>query len=213
MRLTRKLSGFGAGFFQADHRGVCRFFRGHVFASALPQYLGGLRYIQNVVDDLKRQAQSLPELSLSPCFERQWPSVSEALEDGRINVGQLRAIWVKALVEERAESEPIWLGVDTSNVERATARTSADRTIIHLPNLPLADKAISIGWTFSTVVLLPEQASSWTPMLDQARVSSEQTAIGVAIAQLQRLRPLLGNRRVIVISPAAMLAMVPLGRY
>ena len=30
------------------------------------------------------QAQSLPELSLSPFFERQWPSVYEALEDGRI---------------------------------------------------------------------------------------------------------------------------------
>ena len=83
----------------------------------------------NLADALlcESQAQSLPELSLSPCFERQWPSVYEALEDGRINVEQLRAIWVKALLEERAESEPIWLGVDTSNVERATARTSADR--------------------------------------------------------------------------------------
>lgn len=66
--------------------------------------------------------------------------------------------------------------------------TSADRTIIHLPNLPLVDKAIGIGWTFSTVVLVPEQTSSWTPILDQERVSSEQTAIEVAIAQLQALR-------------------------
>lgn len=146
------------------------------------------------------QAQSLPELSLSPCFERQWPSVYEALEDGRINVEQLRAVWVKALLEERAESEPIWIGVDTSNVERANARTSADRTIIHLPNLPLADKALSIGWTFSSVVLIPEQVSSWTPVLDQQRVSSEQTAIGVAIGQLQALRPLFGKREVIILA-------------
>jgi hypothetical protein len=156
----------------------------------------------NLADALlcESQAQSLPELSLSPCFERQWPSVYEALEDGRITVEQLRAIWVKALVEERAESEPIWLGVDTSNVERATARTSADRTIIHLPNLPLADKAISIGWTFSSVVLIPDQVSSWTPVLDQQRVSSEQTAIGVAIEQLQVLRPLFGKRQVIILA-------------
>jgi len=156
----------------------------------------------NLADALlcESQAQSLPELSLSPCFERQWPSVYEALEDGRINVEQLRAIWVKALLEERAESEPIWLGVDTSNVERATARTSADRTIIHLPNLPLADKAISIGWTFSSVVLIPEQVSSWTPVLDQQRVSSQQTAIGVAIGQLQVLRPLFGKRQVIILA-------------
>src|SRR5437016_9461846 len=88
------------------------------------------------------QAQSLPELSLSPFFERQWPSVYEALEDGRINVEQLRAIWVRTLLAERAENEPIWIAVDTSNVVRASAPTSADRTIIHLPNLPLVDKAI-----------------------------------------------------------------------
>jgi hypothetical protein len=156
----------------------------------------------NLADALlsESQAQSLPELSLSPFFERQWPSVYEALEDGRINVEQLRALWVKALLWERAESEPIWIGVDTSNLSRAEAVTSPDRTIIHLSNLPLVDKAIGIGWTFSTVVLLPEQVSSWTPILDQQRVSSEQTAIGVAIAQLQALRPLFGNRRVIILA-------------
>src|SRR3989454_6006093 len=141
------------------------------------------------------QAQSLPELSLSPFFERQWPSVYEALEDGRINVEQVRALWVSVLLAEHAENELIWIAVDGSNLARPNARTSADRTIIHLPNLPLVDKPISVGWTFSTVVLLPEQASSWTPILEQQRISSEQTAIEVAIAQLQALRPLFGNRR------------------
>jgi len=131
------------------------------------------------------QAQSLPELSLSPFFERQWPSVYEALEDGRINVEQVRALWVSVLLAERAEDELIWIAVDGSNLARPTAPTSADRTIIHLSNLPLVDKPISIGWTFSTVVLVPEQASSWTPILDQERISSEQTAIEVAIGQLQ----------------------------
>lgn len=156
----------------------------------------------NLADALlsESQAQSLPELSLSPFFERQWPSVYEALEDGRINVEQLRTLWVQVLLEERAETEPIWIGVDTSNLTRANAVTSADRTIIHLPNLPLVEKPISVGWTFSTVVVLPEQASSWTPILEQARVSSEQTAIGVAIAQLQALRPLFGTRRVIILA-------------
>ena len=143
----------------------------------------------NLADALlsESQAQSLPELSLSPFFERQWPSVYEALEDGRINVEQLRTLWVNVLLEERAETEPLWIAVDTSNLTRANAVTSADRTIIHLPNLPLVEKPISIGWTFSTVVVLPEQASSWTPIVEQERVSSEQTAIGVAIAQLQAL--------------------------
>ena len=129
----------------------------------------------NLADALlcESQAQSLPELSLSACFQRQWPSVYEALEDGRINVEQLRAIWVHALLCERTENEPIWIAVDASNIERPWAPTSADRGMIHLSNLPLVDKPISVGWQFSHVVLLPEQASSWTPILDQQRISSE----------------------------------------
>lgn len=156
----------------------------------------------NLADALlsESQAQSLPELSVSPFFERKWPSVYEALEDGRINVEQLRALFVTVLLSERAETEPIWIGVDTSNLTRAAAVTSADRTAIHLSNLPLVEKPISVGWTFSTVVVLPEQASSWTPIVEQERVSSEQTAIGVAIAQLQALKPLFGSRRVIILA-------------
>jgi DDE superfamily endonuclease len=156
----------------------------------------------NLMDALlcESQAQSLPELSLSPFFERQWPSVYEALEDGRINVEQIRTIWVDALLCDQPENEPIWIAVDGSNLARPSARTSADRTIIHLPNLPLVDKPISVGWTFSTVVMIPERTSSWTPILDQQRISSEQTAIGVAIAQLQALKPLFGSRRVIILA-------------
>ena len=50
------------------------------------------------------------------------------------------------------------------------------------------------------MVLVPEQASSWTPILEQQRISSEQTAIKVAIAQLQALKPLFGKRRVIILA-------------
>ncbi|MEO8971379.1 MAG: transposase [Ktedonobacteraceae bacterium] len=124
----------------------------------------------------------------------------EALEDGRINMAHIRAIWVEVLLATQAESDLIWIAVDSSNISRPDARTSADRTVIHLPNLPLVENAISVGWTFSTVVLIPEQTSRWTPLLDQQRITSTQTAIAVAIAQLQALRPLFGNRRVIILA-------------
>jgi hypothetical protein len=146
------------------------------------------------------QAKSLPELSLSAFFERKWPSVYEALEDGRIDVEKLRAVWVKALLAEKGKDEPIWIAVDASVIERPDARTSQDRGIIHLANLPLVDKPIGIGWMFSTVVLLPEKPSSWAPILDQQRIKTEQTPIQVAVAQLQALKSLLGNRRVIVLA-------------
>jgi hypothetical protein len=72
--------------------------------------------------------------------------------------------------------------------------------MIHLSTLPLVDKPISIGWQFSHVLLLPEQPSSWTAILDQRRISTEMTPIQVAIAQLRDLRPLFGRRRVIVVA-------------
>ncbi len=53
------------------------------------------------------QARSLPELSLSVFFERRWPSVYEALQDGRINVERLRAVFVQALLADKPTNEPI----------------------------------------------------------------------------------------------------------
>jgi hypothetical protein len=156
----------------------------------------------NLADALwcESHAYSLPDLSVSLCVELHWPSASDALEDGQITVEQRRAFWVKALVKERAESEPIWVGVETSHVERATARTSADRTIIHLPTLPLVDTAIRLGWTCSSVVVIPQQVSCGTSMLDQKCVSREHTAIEAAIGQRQARRPLCGTRPVLMLA-------------
>src|SRR5436189_4089012 len=46
----------------------------------------------NLTDALlsESQATSLAELSLSPRFERKWPSVYEALEDGSLDLEKLR---------------------------------------------------------------------------------------------------------------------------
>lgn len=44
------------------------------------------------------QARTLAELSLAPFFEREWPSVYEALEDGRIDVLRLHRATVHALL-------------------------------------------------------------------------------------------------------------------
>src|SRR5215470_7030832 len=86
----------------------------------------------NSVDALltETQAQSFPELSLSPWF-------------------------VRYLLA--AEGERLWLGIDASSIERPQSKTSPDRTVVYKPNLPESSKPISYGWQFSTVVRLPEQ--------------------------------------------------------
>jgi hypothetical protein len=156
----------------------------------------------NLADALlsESQAKSLAELSLSPSFQRKWPSVYAALQDGIIAIDKLRAVWMEALLADIGEDELVWIAVDSRCVERPDAETSEDRGVVHLSNLPLVDKAIGVGWTESTVVLLPKQACSWTPILDQQRVSTEQTPVKVAIAQLQALKPLCGKRRVLLLA-------------
>jgi DDE superfamily endonuclease len=146
------------------------------------------------------QACSLPELSLSPSFERKWSSVYAALAEGKIALEELQALCVRSVLADLPADAPVWIAVDATPVERPEAETSEDRGYIHVANLPLADKPISIGWSFSLVGLLPEQPSSWTPLLDVQRISSEETAIGVAIEQLRLLKPHLGSRRVIVLA-------------
>ena len=107
---------------------------------------------------------------------------------------------MRSLLADLPPDAPVWIAVDATSVERREANTSEDRGVIHVSNLPLADKPISIGWSFSVVGLLPDTPSSWTPLLEIQRISSEETAIGVAIEQLRLLKPLLGTRRVIILA-------------
>src|SRR5512138_1575784 len=82
------------------------------------------------------QARSLPELSLSAFFERRWPSVYEALQDGRINTERLREVFVQALLADKPIDEPIWVGIDSSGMQRLEADSSRDRGMIYVPNMP-----------------------------------------------------------------------------
>src|SRR5438034_6700079 len=136
------------------------------------------------------QARSLPELSLSVFFERRWPSVYEALQDGRINVERLREVFVQALLENKPTDEPIWLGIDSSSMQRLEAESSRDRGMIYMSNMPHATKPVSVGWQFSTLMLLPEQPSSCVGILEQRRIGSDETAIEVGNEQLRR-RPVM----------------------
>ena len=127
------------------------------------------------------RARSLPELSLSPFFERKWASVYEALEDGIIDEKELQKVFISALPQRH----PVPLiSVDGTNIARPKARTSEDRSAHYVHNLPESAKPVTYGWQFSTVVALPEKPSGWTYVLDQRRVATSTTALQVAAQQL-----------------------------
>jgi hypothetical protein len=135
------------------------------------------------------QAKSLPELSLSPSFRRKWSSVYEALEDGRVDIQRWQEVWTPALLAEH--DGPTWISLDSTSIPRPESETSPDRGMIYVSNLPHAKRPVSVGWQFSTIMLLPARRSSWGAILSQERIATEATAVEVAIGQLEQLRPLL----------------------
>jgi len=156
----------------------------------------------NTVDALSSEtaAHSFPELSLSPLFQRKWSSIYEAFEDGEIKSEQLRQVFVQ-FAPLPSTGQHVFLGVDTSNLFRPQAKTSADRTMVSLPNLPDGHHAACPGWVISSVVLLPEEAGQGTFVLDTQRVTSSGLATEVAASQLLAVVDLLvarGLRPVII---------------
>jgi hypothetical protein len=152
----------------------------------------------NVGDALLTEttAHAFAELSFSPYFERRWPSLYAAFKDGRIERGALRQVLAR-YVKQPTSGRRVVVGVDATNIARPESPTAGDRTYLYVHNLPECSAPVTSGWSFSTVVVLPETPSSWTYILDNLRIPSAETAGNVAAAQLAALVPLV-NWRVLV---------------
>ena len=131
-------------------------------------------------------ARSFVELSQAACCQRRWPSLYEALEDGRIDPEALRRTFVRHLLPAEAGGRLV-LGVDARSISRPDARTAPDRTLVHVADVPRGAAPVRPGWQFSAVVALPAQPSSWAYSLDTAhhqpghpRRGSRRPAAGAA---------------------------------
>jgi hypothetical protein len=133
-------------------------------------------------------ARAFVELSQAASFQRAWPSLYEALQDGLIDRAALIRLFVRALPRPLIGTR-LLLGLDTSSILRPSAQTSADRTLVYRPNLPKDATPVGPGWCFSTVVVLPDPVSSWTYILDNRRVPSTETATTIGVQQLQAILP------------------------
>jgi len=147
--------------------------------------------LMNTIDALltENQATSLPELSLSPLFERKWHSLYEGFEDGQIEKRCLRETFAKYAPWPTLER--IVLALDASSIARPKSKTARDRTFVHEANLPPRCPPVVPGWQFSTLVLLPQTPSSWTYTLDNSRIPSHQTPSEIASEQLRSITSLL----------------------
>src|ERR1700687_5557629 len=110
----------------------------------------------NTIDALSSEpaAHSFPELSLSPFFQRKWPSLYEAFEDGQIDAERLRQTFVQfAPLPQHGQQG--FVVVDTRARDRPEAKTAADRTLVPMANLPPDARVVCPAWVISSVVLLP----------------------------------------------------------
>jgi hypothetical protein len=160
--------------------------------------------LSTTVDALlaESQAQSFPELSLSVFFPRSWSSLYKGFKRGKINRERLQDVFLKYIPPKYLEGRLI-LGIDASQIERPCSETSPDRTAMPMHNIPhrapKKSTAITFGWKYSTVTILPEKTSSWTYVLDQQRIPSDKTDIQVALEQIKEIVPKLPKRPLILL--------------
>jgi DDE superfamily endonuclease len=170
-----------------------------------PKLLARLRsFRQELYDDLGLRQDSLFELvdavltsperralvrlSLSPCFRRRWSSAPDALADGTLEVGGLRALFGAAVPRLAAGERPLWV-VDGTHWPRPAAATSPGRTWEHRPLPGKPQQGVVPAWAYHWLVQVPEAAGSWVLPLDvQRRGPTAGTPTQLAIRQIAQAR-------------------------
>jgi hypothetical protein len=126
---------------------------------------------------------SFVELSLSPFFRRKWPSVSEALQDSRPPRDKL----LESYCEQIPREEVIVLAGDHTDWSRLYAVTLKDRTYEHHPTPLEGVSPVTVGQGYSTLAWIPETQGSWVLPLLHERITSHETPIQKAAAQLRHV--------------------------
>lgn len=125
---------------------------------------------------------SFPELSRSPVFRRQWPSVYAAIEDGRQDREKLE----RYLPQLVPKTGILIFSLDTTAWPHSDARTMVDRQFVHSGSDTGLGAPVVIGHPYSILAYAPERNSSWAPPLSIRRVVSEQTDIQIGVEQVKQ---------------------------
>jgi hypothetical protein len=129
-----------------------------------------------------RQIQSFAELTCAPAFRRKWPSVYEAIDDGRPDREGMLAEYLKYL----PEGERLILVGDHTAWERLTAETLKGRSYQHQPSAVPGRRPVTIGLGYSTLGVVPESQGSWMLPLLHERISDRKPVVKAA-EQLQKV--------------------------
>lgn len=128
---------------------------------------------------------SLVELSLEKAFRRGHGALYDALARGDIDVQGVRGLLAGSW--EPAGEGPVKVAVDVSPWPRPHAETSAGRCFCHAPCRCTSSRKAVPGWPYSFAAGLERGATSWTALLDTARLEPGDDATLVTVAQVARV--------------------------
>jgi hypothetical protein len=126
---------------------------------------------------------SFAMLSQSERFQRKWPSVYAAVEDGR-----LADEWLRRYLGQQVPRAGLCIfALDGSPWPRPRARTMDDRQYVFQASSDVNGGTIAIGYPYSCLEWVVEGHSSWSLPVDVQRVKSTETAQTVGANQIQTL--------------------------
>jgi hypothetical protein len=148
-------------------------------------------------------ARSVVELSLSPFFRREYPSVYDAIAglfwpSEPEKADEERREWERKWMRLTASYLPqpqerkFWLfGIDVVPIPRPFSPTLPDRTFVYKPNTLKVNKPVTIGHQYSHLVFFPEKFNGddapWTVPLIVRRIHSDEKATTLGAEQIDVL--------------------------
>jgi hypothetical protein len=127
---------------------------------------------------------SLVELSLASVHRRGHGALYNGLNKGEVDIDRLRNVVARQQIPRCVDGR-IVLAIDVSNWLRPDANTSPDRSYCHTYARGRGQAQMIPGWEYSVVVALEPGRTSWTAILDAARVHPDDNHTDIAAAQIR----------------------------
>lgn len=130
-----------------------------------------------------RSLPSFAEVSLSPAFQRQWPSVYKSLSRAKPAGEELMGLYLEQLPQQ----EQLILAGDHTAWPRLFSPTLKERTYEHQPQQSPGSSPVTLGQGYSSLVCVPENQGSWALPLLHERINSFESPIEKGAQQLRRV--------------------------
>ena len=126
---------------------------------------------------------SFAMLSQSDRFQRKWPSLYAAIEDGELDSQWLRNHFVQQVPQKGICIFPL----DGSPWPRPRSRVLDDRQYVYQASSDVNGGTVTVGYPYSLLEWCADPHSSWSLPIDVRRVPSTQTAQEMGAEQIKAL--------------------------